>query len=82
MLRDAIVERFCPRSFIPRLIDRVRTIKMGVNEGIDSYYTCFSILLRRWCDNNLPDNYLVSTFIGGVWRDAIRIFQKNEIQLI
>ena len=51
---------------------------MGVNEGIDSYYTRFSILLRRWRDNNLPDNYLVSTFIGGVWPDALRIFLREQ----
>ena len=38
-LRNAFLARFHPRSFVPGLIDRVRTIKMGVNEGIDSYYT-------------------------------------------
>ena len=37
-LRNAFLERFRPRSFVPGLIDRIRTIKMGVNEGIDSYY--------------------------------------------
>ena len=61
----------------------MRTIKIGVNEGINSYYTRFSILLRRWRDNNLPDNYLVSTFIGGVWPDALRNFlrEKNPANL-
>ena len=77
-LRDVFLERFRPRSFILRLIDRIRTIKMGINERIDSYYIRFSILLRRWRDNNLPDNYLVSTFIGGVWPDALRIFLRER----
>ena len=72
-LKDAFLEQFCPRSFIPRLIDRMRIIKMGVNEGIDSYYMRFSILLR-WNNNNFSNNYLVSTFIEGVWLDALRIF--------
>ena len=78
VLRDVFLERFCPRSFIPELIDRVRTIKMGIYEGIDSYYTHFSILLQRWRDNNLLDNYLVSTFIGRVWPDALRIFLRKQ----
>ena len=79
MLRDAFLEWFCPRSFILGLIDRVRAIKMGVNKGIDSYYAHFSILLRRWHDNNLLDNYLVSTFIGGAWPNALRIFLREQI---
>ena len=77
-LRDAFLEWFRPRSFIPGLIDRMGTIKMGVNEGIDSYYTRFSILLQKWRDNNLPDNYLVSTFIRGVWPNALRIFLREQ----
>ena len=44
-LRNAFLTRFRPRSFVPGLIDRVRTIKMGVNEGIDSYYTRMNTLL-------------------------------------
>ena len=63
-LRNAFLERFHPRSFVPGLIDRIRTIKMGVNEGIDSYYTRMNTLLQRWNNYNVPDNYLVSTFMG------------------
>ena len=44
-LRNAFLTRFRPRSFVPGLIDRVRTIKMEVNEGIDSYYTRMNTLL-------------------------------------
>ena len=33
-LRDVFLKRFRPRSFILGLIDRVRTIKLGVNERI------------------------------------------------
>ena len=76
---DAFLEWFCSRSFILGLIDRVRAIKMGVNEGIDSYYMHFSILLRNWHNNNMLDNHLVSTFIGGVWPDALRIFLREQI---
>ena len=43
-LRNAFLERFRPRSFVPGLIDRVRTIKMGLNKGIDSYYTRMNTL--------------------------------------
>ena len=77
-LRNAFLERFRPRSFIPGLMDRVRTIKMRVNEGIDSYYTRMNTLLRRWNNNNLPANYLVSTFIGGVWPDTLRIYLREQ----
>ena len=44
-LRNAFLTRFRPRSFVPGLTDRIRTIKMGVNEGIDSYYTRMNTLL-------------------------------------
>ena len=44
-LRNAFLTRFRPRSFVPGLINRIRTIKMGVNKGIDSYYTRMNTLL-------------------------------------
>ena len=76
--RNAFLERFRPRSFEPRLIDRIRTIKMGVNEGIDSHYTRMNTLLRRWNNNNMLDNYLVSTFIGRVWPEALQIYLREQ----
>ena len=77
-LRNVFLERFHPRSFVLGLIDRIRTIKMGVNEGIDSYYTRMNTLLRRWNNNNMPNNYLVSTFIGGVWPEALQIYLREQ----
>ena len=77
-LRNAFLTRFRPRSFVPGLIDRIRTIKMGVNEGIDSYYTRMKTLLRRWNNHNLPEMYMVSTFVGGVWPEALRIYLREQ----
>ena len=77
-LRNAFLARFRPRSFVPGLIDRVRTIKMGVNEGIDSYYTRMNTLLRRWNNHNLSEMYLVSMFVGGVWPETLRIYLKEQ----
>ena len=77
-LRNAFLTRFRPRSFVPGLIDRIRTIKMGVNEGIDSYYTRMNTLLRRWNNHNLPEMYMVSTFVGGVWPEALRIYLREQ----
>ena len=77
-LRNAFLTRFRPRSFVPGLIDRIRTIKMGVNEGIDSYYTRMNTLLRRWNNHNLPEMYMVSTFVGGVWLEALRIYLREQ----
>ena len=77
-LRNAFLTRFRPRSFVPGLIDRIRTIKMGINEGIDSYYTRMNTLLRRWNNHNLPEMYMVSTFVGGVWPEALRIYLREQ----
>ena len=77
-LRNAFLTRFRPRSFVPGLIDRIRTIKMGVNEGIDSYYTRMNTLLRRWNNHNLPEIYMVNMFVGGVWPEALRIYLREQ----
>ena len=57
--RNVFLARFRSRSFVLGLIDRVRTIKMGVNEGIDSYYTRMNTLFQRWNNHNLSELYLV-----------------------
>ena len=77
-LRNVFLTRFRPRSFVPGLIERIRTIKMGVNEGIDSYYTRMNTLLRRWNNHNLPEMYMVSTFVGGIWPEALRIYLREQ----
>ncbi|HYP42877.1 MAG TPA: hypothetical protein VEQ18_02540, partial [Candidatus Nitrosocosmicus sp.] len=77
-LRDDFLRRFRPRSFVPGLIDRIRNIKMGMNEGIDSYYTRMNTLLRRWQGHHMPDDFLVSTFIGGVYPETLRIYLREQ----
>ena len=77
-LRNAFLTRFRPRSFVPGLIDRIRTIKMGVNKGIDSYYTRMNTLLRRCNNHNLQEMYMISTFVGGVWPEALRIYLREQ----
>ena len=77
-LRTAFLTRFRPRSFIPGLIDRIRNIKMNDHEGIDSYYTRMNALLRRWHNHNMPADFLVSTFIGGVWPETLRIHLREH----
>ena len=77
-LRNVFLARFCPRSFVPGLIDKIRTIKMGVNEGIDSYYTKMNTLLRRWNNHNLLEMYVVSTFVGRVWPETLRIYLREQ----
>ena len=51
---------------------------MGTNKSIDSYYIQMNSLLRRWHSNNMPNNFLVNTFIGGVWHDALRINLQQQ----
>ena len=51
---------------------------MGVNKGIDSYYTRMNTLLRRWNNHNLPEMYLISTFVGGVWLETLRIYLREQ----
>ena len=38
-LMNAILAKFCPRSFVPRVLDRIMTIKMKINEEIVFYCT-------------------------------------------
>ena len=51
---------------------------MGINEGIDSYYTRFNALLKRWTNHGLTDQVLACTFVGGVWPDELRIYLKEQ----
>ena len=51
---------------------------MGVNEGIDSYYTRMNALLGRWNNHNLLEMYLVSTFVEGVWPETLRIYLREQ----
>ena len=35
-------------------------------------------LFRKWNNHNLPEIYLVSTFVGGVWPDTLRIYLREQ----
>jgi len=47
-MRVAFLARFRPLAFKESLQERLRTIRKGIGESVDSYYGRMEYLLQRW----------------------------------
>jgi hypothetical protein len=62
-LKNAFLQFFRPLEFENSLMEKLRTIRMGINETIDNYYGRMSDILLRMPHHQIPDNFLRNVFV-------------------
>jgi hypothetical protein len=50
---------------------------MGINERVDNYYGRMQDILQRMEVHQIPDNFLMSIFIGGLYPIELKIYVKE-----
>ena len=76
-LKNAFLAHFRPLGFASSLKEKLRTIRMGINERVDSYYGRMQDILQRMGAHLIPDNFLMSIFIGGLYPNPLKTYVKE-----
>ena len=76
-LKNAFLDHFRPLGFASSLKEKLRTIRMGINERVDSYYGRMQDILQRMGVHQIPDNFLMSIFIGGLYPIELKTYVKE-----
>ena len=50
---------------------------MGINERVDTYYGRMQDILQRMGNHQIPDDFLMSIFIGGLYPMELRTYVKE-----
>jgi hypothetical protein len=77
-LRDAFTAQYRPLGFRESLIERLKNIRMGVQESVDSFYGRMQDVLNRWGNHQVLDEMLKSIFVGGLWPVELKMFVKER----
>lgn len=77
-LRTAFIAQYRPLGFRESLIERLKNIRMGIQESVDSFYGRMQDVLNRWGNHQVPDEMLKSIFIGGLWPAELKMFVKER----
>jgi hypothetical protein len=77
-LRNAFIAQYRPLGFRESLIERLKNIRMGVQESVDSFYGRMQDVLNRWGNHQVPDEMLKNIFVGGLWPAELKIFVKKR----
>ena len=76
-LKTAFLDHFRPLGFANSLKEKLRTIRMGINERVDNYYGRMQDILQRMGAHQIPDNFLMSIFIGGLYPIELKTYVKE-----
>ena len=68
---------FRPLGFASSLKEKLRTIRMGIDERVDSYYGRMQDILQRMGAHQIPNNFLTSIFIGGLYPIELKTHVKE-----
>ena len=55
-------------------MERLRTIRMGINETVDNYWGRMSDILLRMGTHHIPNNFLRNIFIGGLYPFELKLY--------
>jgi hypothetical protein len=77
-LRNAFIAQYRPLGFRKSLIERLKNIRIGVQESVDSFYGRMQDVLSRWSNHQVPDEMLKSIFVGGLWPAELKMFVKER----
>jgi hypothetical protein len=59
-------------------MEKLRTIRMGINETIDNYWGRMSDILLRMGAHQIPDNFLRNIFIGGLYPFELKLYVRER----
>jgi hypothetical protein len=65
-LRTAFLTKFRPQAFQNNLMDQLRNFCMGPYENVDAYYTRLKSLLHKWHNHQMPNSFILNSFIRGL----------------
>jgi hypothetical protein len=77
-LRNAFIAQYRPLGFRESLIERLKNIRMDVQESVDSFYGRMQDVLNQWGNHQVPDEILKSIFVGGLWPAELKMFVKER----
>ena len=76
-LRDAFLTHFRPVGYEDRLRERLINSRMIPGEAVESYYGRVADIIRRWPNNNLPESFVLSILVNGLYPPELRMFVKE-----
>src|SRR5665213_1953145 len=59
-------------------MEKLRTIRMGISETVDSYWGRMSDILLRMGTHQIPNNFLRNIFIGGLYPFELKIYVRER----
>ena len=77
-LRKAFLLHFRPIGFEDRLREQLMRSHMIPGEAVESYYGRVADILRRWPNNQLPENFILSILINGLYPPELKMFVKEN----
>ena len=77
-LREAFLLHFRPIGFEDRLREQLMRSHMIPGEAVESYYGRVVDILRRWPNNQLPKNFILSILINGLYPPELKMFVKEN----
>ena len=77
-LREAFLLHFRPIGFEDRLREQLMRSHMIPGEAVESYYGRVANILRSWPNNQLPENFILSILINGLYPQELKMFVKEN----
>ena len=77
-LREAFLLHCRPIGFEDRLREQLMRSHMIPGEAVESYYGRVADILRRWPNNQLPENFILSILINGLYPPELKMFVKEN----
>ena len=77
-LREAFLLHFRPIGFEDQLREQLMRSHMIPGEAIESYYGRVAHILRRWPNNQLLENFILSILINGLYPPELKMFVKEN----
>ena len=78
VLREAFLLHFRPIGFEDRLREQLMCSHMIPGEAVESYYGRVADILRRWPNNQLSENFILSILINGLYPPELKMFVKEN----
>ena len=75
--KTTFLAHFRPLGITTSLKEKLCTVKMGINEKVDTYYGRMQDILQRMGNHQIPNVFLVNIYIGGLYHIELRTYIKE-----
>ena len=76
-LRQAFLTHFRPIGFEDQLRERLMNSRMLPGEAVESYYGRVADTLRKWPNNQMPEPFVLSILVNGLYPPQLKLFVKE-----